>query len=808
MARRNAEDESMKKRWLFATLSLFLVQTAIYGDELAHLFERGSTYFKAGEFKQAVSYFEKAKEKAPSGLKKDIISYNLATSYLKSGQYLQAVEAFTEVYGHRERQPSYLVERSTHNYILAGLEMINQTLLQESDEITLEILTQAKEKLKQIEEVYSWATQSLESFQYKQEEFHINSAIKEAHSKINAKLDQLKLDGLSLASVLEKIRSTLLNQTLFYERIGLKELKPSACKYFLNRQFVEDQKLKPLWQRLEDLAEEKTKADSEELFHKLKAQIRESFNEYLASLDCLRENQLWLGRFKSAKSKILLDLVDLQLKQEDIMKYCLQKRIEINLRKTQSNGALANSLQRELHWMNSLSHHLCEQFLETMVKNSEAHLAPMVALGHHLKERLKTAKDQPGYLKDFYIYQQMMTDPVDILYPIYQKLDEKKKDLEKEQTAFIAQLEVASLFFELQKETEDESLQRKVKRALESLGQALTTFREQTYERSHEHLEDFFTHYHFSRFMFLQAHRLSEYFEQILNNRPFRSEIVHEVYPTLIHIDQLCSQSDLSAEDFVLQNQLRPGFEEAVLSLKLEQEIKKEDQQKVLVQNAYHWMKRIQEMIEKEIHSSEQILKKGILEQKLALELAKIYPELKDISSLSDKAILRIIINSEKHPIEAVSSFETLYYQEKAGQDLKKKSTQDEVIQLFHEGLKQARIAQKTLQSSAIDWEKVFQNEQGAIECWEKIFSKDSSKDSSMQENSSTDSPSSDSGELSQNQMDNNQEGDINKNQEQIPHQPSQNSIMGILEKLSEMQQDDKLIEKGPKKAKEGLRPW
>ncbi len=793
-------------------VTLCLCSFLAYGDELNTLFDKGATYYKAGEMEKAIKSFQEAHKKAPAGIKKDIISYNLATSYLKNQQCEKAAALFNEVYENKERLPQHLFDRCAFNFMVTQLDQVNHTLKDDAEPLTIECLEDAKKSLELAHQIYQHVLSSKEGHTLSQQEAYMELAIKGLKSKLYDKIQETTLEKLTFETAIAKLQEQMGKQIAHYERIGGKKLGESLTRYFLNQQYVKEQKERAVWKRLEALIDDQITqlqsdraADSKRVLEKksVKKQFLDSYNDYLASLDCMRENQLWLGRLKGARSKLSLDLIDLHLRGQDPIKYCLQKRIDIVNRQQEVDitAPFIGSLHRELKCANATSAALMEQFKEALLQSDlkveKAHIA---LLAEKLKRNIKRPYTSFSVHSDYYLYEQMSGEPIDILYPIYSSL----KQLEKQPKASLYQLHAAYDFFETQKDVASgEDNKRKIERSFQSIGTAFKAYEASDYAMCSLHLEDFFLHFNFGQFMLKEVRTLSLNLENILHSPHLNTLRIQELADQLHHANESRTSADLSIDDFAIRKAIEPGFNGAIESMSLQKRAEEAISQRMLLENTQMWMKRLDHTLEEKELSSLQILENGIEEQKLALSFSSEYPKLSIVDSAFENAFLTMTIDLENHPINAVGLFESVYSKEK------EQPKNDKTISSFREGLKWAHLAQKKLLTQSIDWSKISMMQNKVLECWQEAFlSYQNSSDESSNGNSTQSSTGEENNEAEGDLKNVSEIADASQENEKNSSDQARRAIMGILEKLNEMQQDDKIAEKDPTKPKEGLRPW
>lgn len=789
-----------KSHWL---LLLFLgVQMPVCSDELMQVFDQANRYYKAMEYDQAIQHFKKAQDKAPQGLKKDIVAYNLATCYTKKGHYEAAESLLKGVYQHKEHLPDYLKERVLYNYILSLVKGVDLLISKENANLSLTDLQQAKSKINLAQSLHQVAYSHLENAQQGHEQKALQSAIKATHSKWQKCFEKIQQEDIQHQIILDRLKEALTHQILSLEQLGQKQLNFSATKYFLSQQFIESEKLKPNWQQAETWVEKHLKDNKTPYQGVLKQQLQTSLNEYLAALDCLRESNIWLGRLKSAQSKFILELIETELLQQDTLKHCLKKRMDLQSLPKKEPRALAHSLEKEFAWVSQISANICDEQLKALKEVKDEIIAPKIEMGNLLLSRLKNTHPPYDPMKDIYLYQQMHEDPDHILYQIYRACDDGQTLAQPSFT----QIEIAHQFFTFLGSINDETMQRKAKRAQETLTEILKV--NLSIDRSSflNHFEDFFLHYNLGNFVTFQTAVMGDRLGHILEATPFQRDPLQKVHKLLLKTYQLCSETEVSREDFNLRAQLTPYFNSALLSLDLFN-IQKKDPEKILLQHAHRFMSRIQDLIQKPNINSQEILQRAIEEQELALHLAQTYPNLSEADVPYEEKRLHLIIDAQQYPIHEAKKFEPQLYQEMTDEHQNASKDHKAALASFQEGYHHAKEAYEHLKSKAIDWDTVFAHQQKALECWRKLSSLDSTNQNSSSQEQSKKSAQQESS--SESLADNSQSvNDDLALQNQSDDSQSEQKIMDILERLNQMQDDDKIIQKQEYRAKEGLRPW
>ena len=160
---------------------------------------------------------------------------------------------------------------------------------------------------------------------------------------------------------------------------------------------------------------------------------------------------------------------------------------------------------------------------------------------------------------------------------------------------------------------------------------------------------------------------------------------------------------------------------------------------------------------------------------------------------------------SQNYPLLAVSAFISTFHNEQSQKDAEQDNK--DVLIHFENGLKEANKAKQLLENKVIDWKRVAVAQTKVIENWEKILHKLENQNSQ----NSQDGEAQDKQEDPNQKEDTQNESDISSSEEMKEEQNSpkdHEKIMGILERLNEMQQEDKIVNKKNQSTKKGLRPW
>ena len=613
----------MIRKWMFV---LFLFANSLFASEekLEKIFKKASTYFKAKEMQKAIPLFNEALNAASPGVKRDVILYNLGVSYLENGQFQEAVENLEKVFEKKEKLPKDLLEKTSYNLMLSYLNESEKILFKV--EGVKEDFLKIKEMLKKSEEILK--TFPKESEGYKE----VYQKMKGLKSQFYYKEQAYLTSQLSLEQGITKLKDCVYNQVVRYEKLGLKEIGPSMVQYFLRKDYASDQKLIHVWDRVKEILEnkiEENKLKKENTVSQYEACLdgfQESYNEFISSLDCMKENKLWLGRLKSVKSKINLDLIDIFLKNEDPIDYCLDQRIRGKEKqsKVQRASVYYNSISKEIKLLSHIAYSYLEEGVKALQTKEGEDTALYISLSNVLKSHLKTGSN---FEYDKYLYETSKKEPWEILLPIYHYYSNFKSADNEKDKKHQNQIKASSKRFDLQSKLDyEEPKKQKVLFAKEKISDAYSHFLEKDFAGLKSSLEEFLVNWGFKPFMLLKLSEVNK------NHSPFCEKIIHPIahqalLSDLLLIDNLQKKAIFALEEKKESLFLHSGLKEAILSINLNAKINDLELKRHLLKNGDQWLQRLTNYLKDEKKSSVAIIQNGILEQKNALGFAEKYPE-------------------------------------------------------------------------------------------------------------------------------------------------------------------------------------
>lgn len=774
----------MRSLWL----SIFLLPLSTYAhsDNLEKLSSQGAMYFQAKEAKKAIKAYEKAKEIAKPGIQKEILSYNLATSYLEDNQFSLAVQEYEHLLNSKDHVPDYLYKKSSYNLLISYLN--EEEALAKKEEFQKEHLERGNLVLKKANELF----RQISLLDYEKEEIDsLWLKLKEVSFLFQKRAEQFEQSQINLEKGMKKLLVHLQDQVQHHEQLGQKKLGSSMTQYFLNKRYVLEKKFLPYWGVVENLLkkeEQEKLSDTEEKLLEAKAllnQFQDAQNEHLASLDCIKENLLWQGRLRAAKAEVGLKLIDIFLKKEDAIDFCLQKRIDVS-QKQKKNVHFTSffaSLNHELKMMHGLTASIIEAQQKAIENSKEQKdVSFMLALLNALNDKVKHG----GEIEyDPHLYRQLKSEPTQIVYPLYAKLE---KELKPDEASFIQhELRATVERFELQSK-----LQELEKPALlELISKAYDHFLKKENNLCYDDLENFLIAYAADKFVLNKILDFKGQYEHFLS-APSSEELTNGVLEKIEKMQSLEGKINPYLETAQLSH-LSMGLkniEKAVQTSLLSKTVRS-----LLMDEGYQWIYRLRNAFSDPEKEVSKLLHSAIVEQKHALKFSEAYPALEDVESDVDQIIYDISLLSQSFPVEKAKECADI---------LKKEKGSEKRLHTFQKGLKAAQKANELLKKEAIAWGEVSEEQKKAIQFWLEAFENNS--DSNPNQSSSTQDNHSQGSSSDQNQntanLDNQSSGAEKETNKDL------DKIMGILEKLQEMQQDDKIINKKNQTPKKGLRPW
>lgn len=768
-------------------------------DLIQSIFDKGTAYFKAGEYNQAIHEFKQAMGKSLDGIKKDIVSYNLATSYLNNKEYDLAIAHLQEVYSHKERLPSYMVEKCGVNLIFSQIAKI-EDLLKESS-ATLDELKGAMNTILALETIHHELGLIQEAALFKEQEA-LALSIKIAKAKVTKQIDEMQLRAYSLDEALGQLVKTASEYYLQYERLEKKKLEPSLTRYFLNKQFAKEAQLEDLWTRCNHLivealenAKESRAPESKKIESLKDTQVAflESQKHYLDALECMKASDVLQGHLKKALSKFYLEIANIHLSQGDALKHCFTKRIDLAYQDKDDLPRLKDEFKHiNMTALNALSQFLYEH------QNDHA----LTQLTQKLKEGLETSSlDRVHQLKrDYYLYAQMTNEPTTIIYPIYEQLVKSENIEAVLFDQYLYQIEACVDYLNAYKlSSAQDKNYHKYEQSHDLVMDAKIALGHKKLPESAQALAHFLLLWDYRYFMLEQIKKLSQNFKHCILQNNLDFKMIEELTAHLDRLDQERGLAQLDAWENEIDTFLEKGLQGAKQSLNMCPKAPNENCQKLLVENGNQWMERLKNFLDSEELTSANILQNGIKEQRMAYQLADHYPKLDPVPNHFEEDFLQMTKEAENYPILAVSTFESKYKNEQT----LKEDQDGQALEYFYQGLKCAKDAQNALNQKIIDWSFVVTKEQESIDYWEKALAHYEQEEQgqagqSIAQNEKKEQSSS-IAELEEGQA---------SYQEDRNHSSGASPVMSILERLNEMEQDDQIVKAVPRKTTEGLRPW
>lgn len=774
----------MKYFWTF--IFLLASPAYFYGETLDKLSEQGALFFQAKETKKAIQAYEKAKGLAKPGIQKEILSYNLGSSYLEDGQFNLAAQEFEHLVEAKDHLPDYLYKRGCYNLLISYLKEGEGIVKKE--EFLKEHLDRGGFLLKKATELFQQISlQGLE----KEEINSLWLKLKEVSFQFQNRAEEFKQSKLNLEEGIQRLLTDLQDQVQHHEQLGQKKLGASMTQYFLNKRFILEKKQLPYWSVVEGLLKKEGQerlSDQDEDSAEAKAllnQFQEAQNEHLASLDCIKENLLWQGRLRAAKAEVGLKLIDLFIKKEDAIDFCLQKRVSVS-QKQKSNINFTSffaSLNHELKMLHGLAFSLIEaqrKAIESTKEEKDASLT--LALLDALKKKVKSATEIDY---DPHLYRQLKKNPLEIVYPLYAKIE---NGFDSEEAPFIRnELRATVERFELKSKLDNSETNL----PLDLISTAHDFFIKKENDLCLDNLESFLITLDAEKFIFNRIIDLKSQYEHF-SSAPDQEGAAGSVFEKLAKLGSINKKIKAHLDDSK-QDCLDGGLKRIGSAIKMSEPVS--STQNLFLDEGYQWIFRLGDTFANLEKDFMKLLQQAILEQRHALKFSQAYPALDDIDSEVDQAIYKIALESQAFPVEKAKE---------CASALKKEKGIEKKLNSFSKGLKAAQRAEELLKQEAIAWDEVSNEQKKALKFWEEALANNS--DSNAQKNSSEQNTSSQGSSSNQEQNTANLENQNVHSQNEV--KKDLDKIMGVLEKLQEMQQDDKIVNKTNQNPKKGLRPW
>lgn len=835
---------------------IFSIPLLLHGDPEAT--KIANAYFKAGEFSRAIESYEGLLKKLDPGLKKEIINYNLASAYLADGNAKQAIDYFQPLLKSEIQLPKYLLERTHYNLILGHLHYVDHLLDHLEKDSPKTSVQEAGRNLMDAQEQYQAYIElkypyfvSLE--ESPQEIVDLKNSLKAMHSKFKRIEHKVYLETLTFSEGLETLITKTSNRLLFLDAYLQSELKVDYKRYLLTQQYLAEKETISIWKRMQEIVEQNYDEAEKESHYKDKISRKQdknfskqsthrvlfdqANNRHVTTLDYLKEYNLINSRIEQAKSKCDLLLMQLIEKEEDPLVFSLKEKIALLEKREmyQRKERFKEALDEELSHYNLVALGLTKNFdqkieayksrsedkktyseLEKLQKVEE--LDVVHQLIGRLSKRLEE-ESEPNLEKfhhDYYLYEITKKKPLDYLLSAYDQLKQDRSiseiELKKIGYPFFAALN----YFEIQHNfSYEESKNRRIEYALNHLPKVQDHLAQREINKALEVLEKLLVQWNFKQFVVSELKKSEEayapFLEQISNSEAEMERLKALNENILSYGDRLENKEE--HQDTL--NYLKENFSkiESSNALSLKDSFRNKTQ-KLLLKSGAQTLSRMGKELSEEKKTSKEVLIHGIEEEKLSLAFTT-ESDLGKISKEEEREAFHLIArDSQNYPLQAVSKFEDLFYEEEATQsaDSGQSSKNGEALKYFKAGQVEAQKAQELLQEKDVNWQRVSAKQELVIEYWEKALKafqgKDNNKDKNPNQNSLPSNGNQNQEPSSGEEGGDKEMGSVSQLENEGEGENKQNSLREILEKLQEMQSDDNIRPKQKQNPKKGLRPW
>ncbi|MCH9633963.1 MAG: hypothetical protein S4CHLAM7_06970 [Chlamydiae bacterium] len=841
----------MNRNFFFA--AILCTHLAFSGE--VDLNKKANKLFEAGAYSKAIEAYQELLKEQKLGIKQDILNYNLGSAHLGNQEYVKAIDLFSTVMSNEEHLPKYLIQRIQYNLTLSYLGFADFNLDNLDVDQPLNSIKFAQQNLKdavntaQLYQELKYPELDKEA-KIPDEIKDLKNSFKELHSKLKKIQLKVSLDSLTFSGGLQKLLEQINIRIFTLDAYLAEDLPKDFQKYLLMKEYLKEKTNLPYWSRLEELINneyESAQADVQNKDHVAQQQddrfakqstFRALYDQanyrHRLSLDYLKDRDLQKSRLEQAKAKLDLFLMNLAENEMDGLEHCLTEKIAIKNRLDSSlTSAYSDALSEEIQHYNSVAYgialHQNERIqayknpsrdsktfaqLDELKKVKDLNLVQqMIArLRGRLKEESNPSLDKLS--EDYYLYLLAKVEPEEILYKLYERLDQAKILGEKEIK------EVGYQFFALHNRLEiqnnfsyDDLKNKKIKYALEGIPKIQQLIGVGSQNEVACHVRKLLINWNFEHFISTQLSKLKSMYLPFLSEDLFEWSNYEELCQANNEILDLKKdlQDPESYQETLSYLENRFTHLDNLLKTAVSGAFEKEAQSVLMKSTSYALDRMIHNFKDKKLNSKE-ILSLGIKEEKLSLEFSQESNELETHKEEDRKAYFELAKESQEYPIAAVELFEETFKEEEKGSTQQEHTqTENEIVRLFKAGYESARKAELLLSEENVAWNKVSKKQEKAIEYWQKAleaYKGESEGDSSKDASNSSNGDTQDQESQSTGQSEEKAEAGASEVDTETMEANDESSMQEILEALQEMQQDDQVRPKNSQTPKQGLRPW
>lgn len=815
----------MKKLGIIFGLSLYLTLSAENIKTTKAIVEEGMQYHQAKEYTKAIDLYKKALDQPIKSIDRDIIHYNLASSYLQNSQFDLAINGFKEVIENKERLPGYLYERACYNLILAHLKKVDSFVGQEWGVDSKPQAEQIKKHLSNAHLYY----QFLIDYQNRNQMIadgqwidKIRQTIKELNCKLDEKIKQIDLKNLTFISGLKSLEEHLKGELVCLETLLEKQFDNGFSKYFLEKTYAKEREKLPLWQRLDELYEKAVDQDEnnqnakQACLKEEKESFSQSYHHFLSALDLLKQGDAFQSHLLLNQSLLEIDLLIAGIQEQDVIEYGLIKREK---KAAQLNHRVSVDLMRSLSEKEyGQVCHLISDLIQKWEKDGSIEEFQDKNIRSFIsKELIKNLSNIEQHspnicFRDLFLYQSHQKKLEELLLPLYSKLEigETKLDsYELDRLQVIGQLIGYHQVVE-----EDDKNGLLLKEELASLGQVKNSLENQQLVEAFQHLEHLLINYHFLPFMMYKLKELSQGFDFLVDEAKIQQQHLDALnleFEKVLRLEDQIKNPNQKRESF---NEIKQGLAKSLENFSFV-ELKKDQEtlDHLLIEDSLLKINRLIYDLSVTTLTETQRLWQGLCDQKHALKLAETYQNLDQPLAHTEEHLLGLAIASENDPLHDVKGLGAMI-ELKIMEAKQNKAELQNMLDHFKKGELAAEKAKQLLANSCIVWDEVITLEKQVIEHWTKALEalkQQSSNSNQDQKGNDQNQESSSQSSLAENQNSlepsvASTEGEVKEGEES--EDKKNQALLQLLEQLNEMQQDDQVVKPQNKTVKKGLRPW
>ncbi len=785
---------------------LWSVASFLASDNFQTLFEKGKLSHQAQEYSEAIKYYLEALEQAPVGIEQDIVRFNLATSYLENQQLDPAIDLLQKVLSNQARLPKYLYEKSCCNLILSLLQNASTLMEQEGPnflELVSKQLQSAQSSLEEFEKAVDKSAGKYDLLSFKK-------ALKVLQAQWALQKERSELAGFTLGSALQHLEVYISQEKDKLEALGAKELPDSLERSFLDQFFIRTKYKLPIFKKLED-AWEKTDGENKEVLFPC---LYQSSSAWLKAMDYFKEGKLWPGRLQLARAKRSLTLFSDLMDHKNPILSLLENFQRVSERKLEiSQPAWASSLEVEIEECVQEASSLLQQEIQACQKNLETEKTLFAQIACLLKEEVLANLKANSHPQEIYsLYMQTFSEPFESVLAIYKHL---LKDLPASLSSAKWKLLAALKYTQIER-----SLSQDQKRLEEACSLIKKGCHEIEFNRAYscsQYLEKYLLHLYYSEFISDQMDPLIKSYQSATQKKEGVDQLASILVNDVKKLQSLEQKASPPPEQKPAQEMVFQELEGQLEGLENYQVAQSLELKNMFLNKGLLGAQRLKRNLQKTVIPSSKQLSEAIREEEHALEVGRLYLNSHETQTTQKESFFKWVKQSQREPIKTVENFEMTYHRECAQQPESSGGANDSLLENFRLGLRAALSAQKRLESSVIAWDLVQADQCQALEYWRRALEGGENQGQKDQDGESLESSQKGmSAENSSEESENNEQGSLEASNEDLAdtsgdsqgENEQEPAIYGILEQLSEMQQDDQILPQKQMPAKEGLKPW